>query len=69
MRLNIPANVQYLVLIFLLDFIQLFQTTSQFMEIVLKANSTLYHTGSLYQLYVVHKFNKHTLCQVHYRKC
>lgn len=41
MLLNIPAYVQYLVLISLLDFIQLFQTTSQFIQIILKANCAL----------------------------
>lgn len=41
MLLNIPAYVQYLVLISLLDFIQLFQTISQFIQIILKANSAL----------------------------
>lgn len=41
MLLNIPAYVQYLVLISLLDFIQLFQMISQFIQIILKANSAL----------------------------
>lgn len=41
MLLNIPAYVQYLVLISLLDFIQLFQTISQFIQIILKADSAL----------------------------
>lgn len=41
MCLNVPAYVQCPVLISPLDFIQLFQMISQFIQIILKANSAL----------------------------
>lgn len=66
---NIPASVRYLVLLSLLDFSQLFQTISQFIQIILKANSDLNILAGLSQLRVVHKFNQQTLCQGQHGKC
>lgn len=60
---NIPVSVQYPVFLPLLDFSQLFQTISQFIQIILKANSDLTVLAGLSQLCAVHKFNKHTPCQ------
>lgn len=58
---DLPAPVQYPVLLPLLYFSHLFQMISQFIQIILKANSDLTMLMGLSQLCAVHKFNKYTL--------
>lgn len=67
MLCNIP--VQYPGLLSPLDFSQSFRMISQFIQIILKANSDLTMLAGLSQLRAVHKFNKHTLCQGQHGKC